>query len=100
MWEELEDDEYEFQKTGQLFETEALEKDAITDTEALFSYFYSLKEEILKKGMEIQDYLKENNLDKELQQYLGILHGFLDDVDSFLKSLSIIEGKVKGALRT
>lgn len=89
-----------FQETGQFIETEELKKDAITNVEDLFSYFYGLKEEVLEKGTEIQDYLEENNLDKELQQYLGILHGFLDDIDSFLKSLSVTEGKIKGILRT
>ncbi|HRT03360.1 MAG TPA: hypothetical protein P5513_05430 [Candidatus Diapherotrites archaeon] len=96
-----EDNESTLQRNSQLFETEELEKtEGSSNIEDLFGYFYGLKEEILKKGTELQDYLKSPALDKELQQYLGILHGFLDDVDSFLKSLSIIEGKVKGALIT
>jgi len=76
-----------------------IEKDtSLSNLDEIFSFLYGLKEKIVEYCRKIQDVLEKNNFNEELQQFLGAVHGFLDDLSLFLKVIGVVEGKVRGEL--
>lgn len=64
-----------------------------------FGYFKGLKENALDSITNLQNYLASIGVDDQVtQEFLGAGHGFLNDIDRFLSTINIIEGKAKGTL--
>jgi len=86
-------------KENQVSSNVVLDVDTLSNLDEVFAFIYGLKEQIVSNCKKIEEVLENKGFDKELQQFLGATHGFLNDLDLFLRIVSIVEGKVKGEER-
>ena len=62
--------------------------------EDLLGYFNGLREVILERSRQFQDLLDANECTEEVEEFKGLVHGFLEEVGRFVESVNRLEGKV------
>jgi hypothetical protein len=74
----------------------------VDQLDSVANYFFSLPEETLRQLTTLQElisqYSANPDADPAIQSLIGNAHGFMDDVKSFVRSLGISIGKLRGAL--
>jgi len=86
------------EKKSQVSNKIVLDTAPLPNLDEVFAFLYGLREQVISNCKRVEEVLEKAGFDKELQQFLGAVHGFLDDLDLFLKTVSIVEGKVKGEM--